>query len=407
MSAASGGSPPAFGLEWILGPLPVEEFLRTHWELEPLLIKRGDPSYFQDLPGLEKVDELISAASGRMGAMGDGLLVKSDGNGGISEKKLRVGADGMMDIEEIYSSYHQGYSLVVNQIHRKSPAVARLCLALETELHHRAGANLYLTPRHGQGFLPHADTHDVVILQLHGEKQWHIGEPSVDLPLAASKQRRPPSMRDHRTFHLETGDALYLPRGFPHEAVTSGRSSLHLTVGIHAYRWVDLLHEALNALADEQVEFRRALAPGFLDLPLDSTRLAAVAEELARALTHTPLAERAKSRLGGQLLRTRKAALRSHFRSIDAIAAITEHSVVSRPRELLCRVHATGEEATIEFPANYVSGPVMIKPALEFVAAHERFVVGDLPGGLSADQKVDLVTRLISEGLLDYVGEKP
>ena len=54
----------------------------------------------------------------------------------------------------------------------------------------------------------------------------------------------------------------------------------------------------------------------------------------------------------------------------------------------------------IEFATNYVSGPAPLEPALRFVAEHERFAVSELPGELTPEDKLDLVNRLVSEGLL-------
>src|SRR5262249_10590719 len=89
-----------------------------------------------------------------------------------------------------------------------------------------------------------------------------------------------------------------------------------------------------------------------------------------------------------------------HFRSIDSIKSLTCNSIVARAPGSLCRVRTTPDEALIEFATNYVAGPVIAEPAFKFIAEHERFAVNDLPGSLSGQDKVDLVGRLISEGLL-------
>jgi bifunctional lysine-specific demethylase and histidyl-hydroxylase NO66 len=74
---------------------------------------------------------------------------------------------------------------------------------------------------------------------------------------------------------------------------------------------------------------------------------------------------------------------------------------VVRPAELLCRVRTTADQAVIEFAGNFVAGPPHLEAALAFVAHHERFAVAELPGELSAEDRVDLVSRLVSEGLLE------
>jgi bifunctional lysine-specific demethylase and histidyl-hydroxylase NO66 len=390
-----------FTLDWLLRPVPVTAFFGSYWETTPLLVSRENPDYFASLPGLDAVDELITATtSSAVRSAGDGRIVRTDPGGVASERSIRLGANGIPDIQDVYRAYHNGYTIIVNQLHRRSAAVALLCRVLENSLHHQIGTNLYLTPRGGQGFPPHVDNHDVLILQLHGVKEWHVFRPSDDLPLAAGKHGPAESAGDFREFTLRPGDVLYLPRGFPHEAVTAASPSLHLTVGIHVYRWMDLMVEAVRLLADEQVSLRAALPPGFLGDPLDAAHATKLANDLALAMADASLVDRAKARLGASLLEAGKAAAGGHFRSLDAIAGLTGESIVARAPGVLCRVRSTPGEALIEFATNYVSGPLLLEPTLRFIAEHERFAVFELPGELTTEDKLDLVGRLVSEGLL-------
>lgn len=392
-----------FSLDWLLHPIAVHSFFDNYWQQQPLLVKREQPAYFADLPGLDAVDELITATiPGPMRSDHDGRIVISDRNGVSSERSIRLGNNGIPDIQEIYRQYHNGYSIVVNQVHRRSAEVSLLCRALEIALHHPIGANLYLTPRDGQAFPPHVDTHDVFILQLHGVKEWHVSSPSNHLPLADARPGLV-SLHDFRKFSLGPGDILYLPRGFPHEAVTADSSTLHLTIGVHVYRWIDLVVEALRVLADEQLELRTSLPPGFLDNAVDSARVTKLAKLLEMALTDNSLVDRAKVRLGTKLLGGGKAAGRGHFRSLDAISGLTAESVVYRSPGIYCRVRSTFAEASIEFASNYVSGPLFLEPALKFIAEHQRFAIFELPDELTTEDKLVIVTRLISEGLLSCI----
>ncbi|MFL6075186.1 MAG: cupin domain-containing protein [Mycobacteriales bacterium] len=388
-------------LDWLLSPVAPAAFVDEYWEAAPLLVSRGKPEYFADLPGLDAVDELIGATVASRERPADGeRVVRSEPDGTLTERAVPVGADGAPDVQAVYREYHQGFTIVVNQVHRRSAAVGRLCRGLRAALHHPVGANLYLTPAGAQGFLPHVDTHDVFIAQLHGTKEWHVASPAAALPLARER-RGPQRLGEAERYALTPGDTLYLPRGFPHEAVTGDTSSLHLTIGIHAYRWSDLLADALDLLAADDVAFRRALPPGHLDAPLDAGYAAELAGRLATALAGDGLAERARDGLGARLVAGDTAADRGRFRSLDALAGLTGDSVVVRPPELLSRVRTTADRAVIEFAGNFVTGPPHLEAALAFVARHERFAVAELPGELSPEDRVDLVSRLVSEGLLE------
>jgi ribosomal protein L16 Arg81 hydroxylase len=48
---------------------------------------------------------------------------------------------------------------------------------------------------------------------------------------------------------LQAGDTLYLPRGWLHEAKTSETDSLHLTMGVNVYTWMDAFRAALDSCA--------------------------------------------------------------------------------------------------------------------------------------------------------------
>jgi ribosomal protein L16 Arg81 hydroxylase len=61
---------------------------------------------------------------------------------------------------------------------------------------------------------------------------------------------------------LEPGDLLYLPGGFVHTTETSDSFSVHVTLGITVYTWIELLTEWAQ-LSTHCPSFRRALPPGF------------------------------------------------------------------------------------------------------------------------------------------------
>ena len=390
-----------FTLEWLLDPITPAAFVAHHWEKTALFVNREDPGYFASLPGLEAIDEIITATSSHSSRPADDLrIVRTDRDDVLAERSLQSLPNGMPDIQSIYREYQNGCTVVINHLHRRSASVALLCSKLEADLHHPVGANLYLTPRGAQGFRAHFDTHDVFILQLHGIKDWYVASALHALPLASMKQGAEESSHEFRRLTLRPGDILYLPRGFVHYAKTQPSSSLHLTVRIEVYRWIDLMSEALRELAEEHAEFRNALPPGFLDVSLNVARVSELTEGLVRSMRDPAFVERAKVRLGTRLLDASKAASTSQFASLDAASDLTIDSTVMRSPGLFCRVRHTSDAAMIEFTGNFVSGPVFLEPALKFVAEHERFTVRDLPGDLSPADKIDLVVRMIHEGLL-------
>ena len=141
------------------------------------------------------------------------------------------------------------------------------------------------------------------------------------------------------------------------------------------------------------------MPPGFLDMPMGSIT-AETAGDIAAMLQKEAVLESAKPRIEKKLLKYRKVVQHGHLRSLDAIALVTEDSRVVRSPGRTSRVSVDGDEAVIEFSGNFVAGPLSLKPMFDFVAQNERFVVSELPGDFSAPDKVDLIKRLVSEGLI-------
>lgn len=393
----------ALSLAWLLDPATPRTFYEVHYEREPLWVARNQVDYFVGLPCLEDVDGLLNTTvSNHVRPLDGDRLTRSERDGSSSEQRFRASRYGVLDVQSVYRSYHDGFTAVINQMNRRSAAVSRLCRSLQAELHHPVGANLYLTPAHAQGFRPHVDMHDVFILQLHGTKEWHVSSPSTELPLV-SAQHYKQNLPDFQTYVLAPGDTLYLPRGFRHEAVTGDSSSLHLTVGVHAFRWHDLLSDVLALVAEEDVTFRGALPAGYLHGSLDMDRVEHMARRLSMALADRELVEKAKQRIASKLIAADAAVGLSRFRSLDSIVAMTGRSIVARPPEVLCLTRVTPEQATIEFLGNFVTGPRVIAPALQFIAQNHQFAVSDLPGNLSDHDRIDLVKRLVTEGLLEVL----
>jgi hypothetical protein len=299
-------------------------------------------------------------------------------------------------------AYAQGFTILVNRIHRRSQPIAELCQNLEAALHHHVGANLYLTPAGSQGFQVHYDDHDVFVLQLDGRKEWRIYEPREPLPLRTSRDRLDPDELGlpSQTPVLNDGDLLYIPRGWPHEALTSELPSLHLTVGIHSAKWVDLVQEAILQMADRDVRWRRSLPPGWLSSP---GPLAAAASEFRDFLREVETAidlDAAKFGLGVKLLREAQLAPDSQFVALNALENIELGAWIAHRAGIVSVVTRDDDEATIHFPGNSVSGPAAIGSVLDYIAQTPRFRVKHLPGILTDNGKLVLIRRLVREGLL-------
>jgi len=375
-------------------------FAAEHWSRTPLLSRAKElPRSFGDLLSTADVDELLTDRALRTPFFrtvreGDGLPLPTRT---VTAGARQIG--DLVDPEALAAQYADGATLVLQSVHRLHPPVAAFCRQLAVELGHPTQCNAYLTPGgQNQGFDYHHDTHDVFVLQVSGRKRWIVHEPVVRLPLSSQPQAGshlvPEGAEPVMDVELLAGDALYLPRGYVHAALTTDDDSVHLTVGVLSTTWYDVLKDVLT-LAGTREQFRDALpvqpagsldellpdflrsaADWFQSLPLDDVRKLA-ADRLARSVPVEPLS----------LLATASA------------VRVLEPSTVLRPRDgLMTTLQVTGESAVLTAAGRTVTLPAFAEPALRRLLGGPC-TVGDLPD-LDEQSALVLARRMLREGIV-------
>ena len=158
----------------------------------------------------------------------------------------------------------QGYTLVLNDIHRLDTRLQELAAQLGWELGCYCAINAYLTPAKTQALKPHFDSHDIFAIQCHGSKRWYVQIEGTKLPTLSTHQPvlegiDPSQLKE---IDLLKGDVMYLPRGSIHYAVANHEPSLHLTIGLYPIEWKDLLGAVAEELADQHLIMRRSVPLG-------------------------------------------------------------------------------------------------------------------------------------------------
>jgi hypothetical protein len=298
---------------------------------------------------------------------------------------------GTGEIGKVISEWEAGATLVLQGLHHTWPPLAEFCRALERELDHPAQANAYFTPRDAQGLPVHHDTHDVFSLQVAGEKRWFVYEPALELPLKDQKYRPEYGEPGEPAIDvtLQPGDTLYLPRGWLHQAATSSTDSLHITVGVNVYTWLDAFKAAL-VQCEGDLAFRRS-PDGDADELL----------ELLRARLGTDdVAERRRRRL----VSTRRPVLPDQLTQIRALESLTLETQLERRPTVLFEL----DGATLRFEGSTVTFPAIAQEEIEFVArADGEFTPADIPGELDDESRLVLVRRLVREGFLRLTEAEP
>ncbi|MEQ8954283.1 MAG: cupin domain-containing protein, partial [Gammaproteobacteria bacterium] len=319
-------------------------------------------------------------------------------NGEVQESPLKQQSSRNLQPSQVYQVYNDGWTLVVNGIHRRWPSVARLAASLEQDLDQEIGINLYLTPPQDQGFPAHMDGHDVFILQLSGHKRWMVFPPNVELPLEAYKSNIP--VPDDQDCIVDAvigpGHVLYIPRGFVHQAISQDDSSLHLTIGVHGYRWTDVVDEALSVAAEKDVEFRRY----YSRVISSGKNNARTLQRLLQKLAKLDLVDETLRRMARRQVQRSHSVPDGHFAKLDMARNIDLDAMVVHRTGLLSQVHCNNEKTYLEFGQDCISAPLNMEKAFRFVSENSRFRIRELPDELTDESKQVLAKRLVCEGLL-------
>jgi Cupin superfamily protein len=265
------------------------------WRLLP-----GDaPDRFRSLVSVADLDAFLLTDAARTSrvSMADGGRT---GSAAVPKAEFALDS-GHVDAPRLMARFDAGATLVVSQFQDMHPPLARFCRGLEKLFLHAVQCNVYLTPASAQGFRVHYDTHDVVVLQVEGRKQWRLW-PDQPLP---HPTRKTPWQRDIAPegepveFTLRAGDALYLPRGVLHDARTQEADghSLHLTIGLMEPCWAEALRNALEMMEATDPALREAFPSWRLG---DAEQIPALLRAMAarlEALSQAPVLEKLALRM--------------------------------------------------------------------------------------------------------------
>jgi Cupin superfamily protein len=298
-----------------------------------------------------------------------------------------------IDVARVAEELDRGATIVLQALHLHHQPLAVFARELEQELGQPVQVNAYYTPRATQGLPVHHDTHDVFCLQVAGQKRWLVYDPALELPLKDQRYRRELGEPGEPVLDvtLRAGDTLYLPRGWLHEALTSEGDSLHLTVGLGAYTWIDAFKDALEECRDE-LAFRRSV-------PEEADGRDELMALLERRLRPEDAARRRRERF----VRTRRPILDGQLELVLALDRLTLDTTVERRATVIADLHDE-DGLTLSFEGKEVVFPDRARPELEHIfESAEPVVPRQLPGTLDEEGRLVLVRRLVREGFLRLV----
>ncbi|WP_369186550.1 cupin domain-containing protein [Streptomyces sp. R08] len=142
----------------------------------------------------------------------------------------------MVNMRSLGRLLGEGATVIMDQANVFDPTMEVACRALQWWSRERVQVNAYLTTNDASGFPLHWDDHDVIIVQLAGEKEWEVRETSRAVPMYRDADANStPSDEIIWSGVMRTGDVMHIPRGHWHQATrtdSGSGKSLHVTFGI-------------------------------------------------------------------------------------------------------------------------------------------------------------------------------
>jgi ribosomal protein L16 Arg81 hydroxylase len=266
--------------------LTPSEFRESTLEKEPRLVKGallGEPFPWSEL---DTALHQVEPASPVSQLFNGGPLREEQYTDVVSELGA---ARRRLNKRRFYEQLRGGATLVVNRFENYSLRALELCNEVRRFTGLPTVGNAYLSMGGRGTFGQHWDTHDVFAIQLIGQKRWRVYPPTFPLPLDMHRSEGSGAACPSTLVldcMLETGDLLYVPRGFWHHVIPTDGPSLHLSVGIYAPAVHDYLMWACARRLPAALAARRSLSSA-----VDRRGL----EEALRALGDIVLADAARA----------------------------------------------------------------------------------------------------------------
>ncbi|MDH3205682.1 MAG: cupin domain-containing protein [Gemmatimonadota bacterium] len=388
-------------LAWILDEPDSTDFVATHLGKTWLHARNEDRIRFADLLSLAQLDEILGTYGIRHPTV---RVVRADQDVPAAEYVWR---DSMVDPVQVARLFASGSTVIFGSLHDRHEGMRRLSAGLARQAFARTQTNIYLTPPDSQGFKPHWDTHDVLVLQVEGSKRWRIYGGGPETPLKDQKfdpeQHEPGAVEAE--FTLEAGEVLYIPRGIMHAAVTTDTVSLHITLGVIAYTWADFVVDCLSEVAERSPDWRANVPFGASSLDADGKEMTRRLRDMLEDLESTVdvgavLAERQRS--FDDYFRPRATDL---LRQATGSAGLEEtHQVQWRPGMPGSLEQRNGRVVVVSL-GREVDFPAAATRTLESLLKEEPVRAGDVDDGLDWESRRVVISALMREGFVMTDGE--
>jgi bifunctional lysine-specific demethylase and histidyl-hydroxylase MINA len=305
------------------------------------------------------------------------------------------------EFQQRIAEFHaRHYSVRFPELRPLSPPLDELARALEFMLHAPVTASAFWS-RGGMRAPVHYDDHDLIVVQLRGDKRWYVSEKPSELPNTwTSIPAESLELGPHASIDMHPGDLLYLPRGTLH-SVDSDAESLHLSIGFTPLTVREAVIAALDQLSDLDRTLRTTTG-GCNPLQFRSGGIEALTQRTADAVERLRAACRAPAFMSAALQRrsTRVVASLSALPLPESPPAIAPDTELVHTGTAMCHLTASPDRIHFSYPGGHLYLHRGVEQSLLFMVNMPRFRVRDIPGEIADDVRLSLAATLVGIGFL-------
>lgn len=303
---------------------------------------------------------------------------------------------------DLLSEYQQrGYTVRIPEFENMHENLDRFMRALEMLLEKPVGTVVFWSETEAMAPV-HDDEVDVIIIQLHGKKQWYISQEQPKLVNSwKALGQTVPQLGRYETIDVEPGDLLYLPRGTAH-TVKSTSESIHLAIGFTPLTVRDAVNAALDHLSDMDRGIRSNLGER-ADNVSSGDGLEYAQQQILDTLAKLTSACQSPDFIKQTLTYRRARMIFDDLGKLPSNTAVAQANIQSRVRHNdLAMAEMAVTEAILDFrqPGEQTLVHPGVEESMRFIKDTPEFTVSQIPGQVGDDIRVALVNKLLATRFL-------
>ncbi|ENU91298.1 hypothetical protein F971_03205 [Acinetobacter vivianii] len=157
-----------------------------------------------------------------------------------------------IDVEKLTELLCYGATVTIDSLEYYNKEIKKICENMSCFFNDNVSATAYITGPGHQGFLPHTDEEEVLIIQTYGEKIWRY-DSSVKVNTRSSILNKG-ALDNIEPIELKYGDFITLPSGTPHVAQTKDSISIHINFSYEKDTYFDIIQRTISENSKLEIE---------------------------------------------------------------------------------------------------------------------------------------------------------